>query len=126
MTHSKFGLTLKQIYFTVSIQRRREILLEAFASRKIKGLQASQTPFATLVKKLQESLTRMESFDVITVAQNSDGKSTSSSSLKEINLPNVLRSKTPSEVRPRCLHVNSDSDLLPVTTQISPEIFTTL
>ena len=61
--------------FTVSIQRRREILLDAFACRKIKGIQPGLTPFATLVKKLQESLTRMESFDVITVTQNSDGKS---------------------------------------------------
>ena len=61
--------------FTVSIQRRKEILLDAFACRKMKGLHPGQTPFATLVKKLQESLTRMESFDVITVTQNSDGKS---------------------------------------------------
>ena len=43
----------------------------------MKGLHPGQTPFATLVKKLQESLTRMESFDVITVTQNSDGKSLS-------------------------------------------------
>ena len=63
--------------FTVSIQRRKEILLDAFACRKMKGLHPGQTPFATLVKKLQESLTRMESFDVITVTQNSDGKSLS-------------------------------------------------
>lgn len=57
----------------VNLQRRKEILLDAFAARKIKNLNASQTPFATLVKKLQESLTRMETFDVITVASNSDG-----------------------------------------------------
>ena len=69
-------IVLKKIYmFTVSIQKRREILLDAFACRKMKGLHPGQTPFATLVKKLQESLTRMESFDVITVTQNSDGKS---------------------------------------------------
>jgi E3 ubiquitin-protein ligase TRIP12 len=47
--------------------------LDAFAARKIRNLNANQTPFATLVKKLQESLTRMETFDVITVAANSDG-----------------------------------------------------
>jgi len=35
-----------------------------------------QSPFATFVKKLQESLTRMEPFDVVTVAQGGDGKST--------------------------------------------------
>jgi hypothetical protein len=73
----------KDVYVTVSIQRRKEILLEAFACRKVKGLNPGQTPFATLVKKLQESLTRMESFDVITVTQNSDGKSSSSLSPDE-------------------------------------------
>lgn len=34
---------------------------------------SAPTPFATFVKKLQESLTRMESFDVVTVAQGVDG-----------------------------------------------------
>lgn len=71
--------TKKKNYSAVSIQRRKEILLEAFAGRKTKGSHPSLTPFATLVKKLQESLTRMESFNVITVAQNSDGKSIQSS-----------------------------------------------
>ncbi|PPQ78382.1 hypothetical protein CVT25_011605 [Psilocybe cyanescens] len=66
---------------SVSLQRRKEILLDAFSSRKIKNLNASQTPFATLVKKLQESFTRMESFEVITVAQNSDDSKRSSPSL---------------------------------------------
>jgi len=61
------------IQITVSLHRRKEILLDAFASRKVKNLSPTQTPFATLVKKLQESFTRMESFEVITVAQNSDG-----------------------------------------------------
>ena len=49
-------------------------MFNAFASRKTKHLSNSQTPFSTLVKKLQESLTKMESFDVITVAQNMDGE----------------------------------------------------
>ncbi len=35
---------------------------------------SGQTPFAVFVKKLQESLTRMESFEVVTVAQSIDGK----------------------------------------------------
>ena len=34
----------------------------------------NQSPLAVLVKKLQESLTRMENFEVITIAQGSDGK----------------------------------------------------
>lgn len=66
---------------SVSLQRRKEILLDAFANRRVKNVNASQTPFATLVKKLQESFTRMESFEVITVAQNSDDSKRSSPSL---------------------------------------------
>jgi len=55
------------------LKRRNEMLLEAFGYRRMKTLNSGQTPFATFVKKLQESLTRMESFDVVTVAQSSDG-----------------------------------------------------
>ncbi|TFK26191.1 ubiquitin-protein ligase [Coprinopsis marcescibilis] len=65
----------------VGIKRRKELLLDAFTGRQAKGLQQSQTAFATLVKKLQESLTRMESFEVITVSQNSDESKRSSPSL---------------------------------------------
>lgn len=57
----------------VPLKKRREMLLDALCGRRIKGLDSNQTPFSTFVKKLQESLTRMESFDVVTVAQNSDG-----------------------------------------------------
>lgn len=88
---------------TVSIQRRKEILLEAFAGRKIKGLHPNQTPFATLVKKLQESLTRMESFDVITVAQNSDDSKRSSPSLLARQLRLRLVAGDDSDI-PRNLH----------------------
>jgi E3 ubiquitin-protein ligase TRIP12 len=65
----------------VSLQRRKEILLDALTSKKIKHISSNQTPFATLVKKLQESFTRMESFEVITVTQNSDDSKRSSPSL---------------------------------------------
>ncbi|KAI3602651.1 ubiquitin-protein ligase [Moniliophthora roreri] len=58
----------------VSVSRRKELLLEALLSRRNKVLNGSQTPFSTFVKKLQESLTRLESFDVVTVSQSSDGK----------------------------------------------------
>ncbi|KAF8817458.1 hypothetical protein BYT27DRAFT_7074713 [Phlegmacium glaucopus] len=88
---------------TGSIQRRKEILLDAFAGRKIKGLHPSQTPFATLVKKLQESLTRMESFDVITVAQNSDDSKRSSPSLLARQLRLRLVAGDDSDI-PRNLH----------------------
>ncbi|KAF8906204.1 hypothetical protein CPB84DRAFT_1813845 [Gymnopilus junonius] len=66
---------------SVSLQRRKEIFFDAFVSRKVKNLNASQTPFATLVKKLQESFTRMESFEVTTVSQGSDESKRSSPSL---------------------------------------------
>jgi E3 ubiquitin-protein ligase TRIP12 len=56
------------------MKRRQELLLEAFTSRRSKGVANSQTPLAIFVKKLQESLTRMESFEVVTVAQGIDGQ----------------------------------------------------
>jgi E3 ubiquitin-protein ligase TRIP12 len=59
----------------VPIARRQELLLDAFIVRKSKVLAGSQTPFAIFVKKLQESLTRMEAFDVVTVTQGMDGTS---------------------------------------------------
>ena len=59
--------------FIAKLKRRKEMLLEVFGYRRMKALNNGQTPFATLVKKLQESLTRMESFDVVTVAQSGDG-----------------------------------------------------
>lgn len=59
----------------MSVKKRKEILLDAFAVRRTKGISSPQTPFAIFVKKLQESLTRMESFDVVTVAQGTDGQS---------------------------------------------------
>ncbi|KAF9454223.1 hypothetical protein P691DRAFT_809767 [Macrolepiota fuliginosa MF-IS2] len=65
----------------VTVTRRREIFLDAFSNRKIKNLSGGQTSFAILVKKLQESLTRMESFEVTTVSQNSDDSKRSSPSL---------------------------------------------
>ncbi|KAL4245224.1 UPL family protein [Abortiporus biennis] len=66
---------------SVSISRRQELFFEAFNARKVKGSQTCQTPFATFVKKLQESLTRMESLEVVTVAQSVDDSKRSSPSL---------------------------------------------
>ncbi|TBU40976.1 hypothetical protein BD309DRAFT_1082383 [Dichomitus squalens] len=65
---------------TVPLSRRQELFFNAFTSRKTKG-SGGQTPFAVFVKKLQESLTRMESFEVISVAQSSDDSKRSSPSL---------------------------------------------
>ena len=47
------------------------MFLEAF-SRKAKPMHI-QTPFSVFVKKLQESLTRMEPYEVVTIAQGVDG-----------------------------------------------------
>lgn len=60
----------------VTVARRRELFFDTFTARKVTALNGSQTPFAIFVKKLQESLTRMESFEVVTVAQSLDGKLT--------------------------------------------------
>lgn len=49
------------------------MLMEAFAPKRAKGYGTPQSPLAVFVKKLQESLTRMESFDVVTVSQGIDG-----------------------------------------------------
>jgi E3 ubiquitin-protein ligase TRIP12 len=57
----------------VSVQQRQGMLMEAF-SRKSKPIHA-QTPFSVFVKKLQESLTRMEPYEVVTIAQGVDGSS---------------------------------------------------
>ncbi|KAJ7670440.1 hypothetical protein B0H17DRAFT_1209311 [Mycena rosella] len=62
----------------LSLARRKELLLDAFAGRQTEVLGNAQTPFVTFVKKLQESLTRMQSFDVITVAQGIDDSKQSS------------------------------------------------
>ncbi|KAI0686676.1 hypothetical protein BC835DRAFT_1287769 [Cytidiella melzeri] len=66
---------------TVSLARRREIFFDAFTARKVKAVSGGQTPLAVFVKKLQESLTRMESFEVVTVAQSIDETKRSSPSL---------------------------------------------
>ncbi|KAG1850714.1 hypothetical protein F4604DRAFT_1907303, partial [Suillus subluteus] len=56
---------------TVTSKRRQELLYDAF-SRIPRGGTVTQSPLAVLVKKLQESLTRMEDFDVVTVSQGTD------------------------------------------------------
>jgi E3 ubiquitin-protein ligase TRIP12 len=61
------------VFVVVAMKRRQELLLDAFASRRSKGGTNSQTPLGIFVKKLQESLTRMESFEIVTVAQGIDG-----------------------------------------------------
>ncbi|THU92737.1 hypothetical protein K435DRAFT_671560 [Dendrothele bispora CBS 962.96] len=87
----------------VPLARRKELLLDALVSRRNKVLNGSQTPFSTFVKKLQESLTRMESFDVVTVSQSSDDSKRSSPSLLARQLRLRLVAEDESGV-PRNLH----------------------
>lgn len=63
--------------------RRQQLLFETFAGRSLAGSSTptSQSPFAILVKKLQESLTRMESFEVVTVSHGLDDSKRSSASM---------------------------------------------
>lgn len=65
---------------TVTTKRRQELLFDAF-SRIPRGGTVTHSPLAVLVKKLQESLTRMEDFDVVTVSQGTDDSKRSSPSL---------------------------------------------
>ncbi|KAG8896941.1 Ubiquitin fusion degradation protein 4, partial [Tulasnella sp. 408] len=60
----------------VSVQTRQRSLLEAFTTRSTSGTASpsSQIPLAVLVKRLQESLTRLESFEVVMVSQGEDSK----------------------------------------------------
>ncbi|KAJ7702191.1 hypothetical protein B0H17DRAFT_1127779 [Mycena rosella] len=87
----------------LSLARRKELLLDAFAGRRTKVLGNAQTPFVTFVKKLQESLMRMQSFDVITVAQGIDDSKRSFPSLLARQLRLCLVAGDESDV-PRNLH----------------------
>ncbi|KAF8449163.1 hypothetical protein L210DRAFT_3609574 [Boletus edulis BED1] len=64
----------------VPIKRRQEILFESFTRLSRIG-SVNPSPLSVLVKKLQESLTRMENFEVVTIAQGSDDSKRSSPSL---------------------------------------------
>ena len=76
--------------FEVTIKRRQELLLDAFTARRVKGVSHTQTPLAIFVKKLQESLTRMESCEVVTVAQGADGTyARSHLSANQLTLPRL-------------------------------------
>jgi E3 ubiquitin-protein ligase TRIP12 len=59
----------------VDIEKRKDLLLDAFSARSGYATPSSQSPMAVLVKRLQESLTRMETFDVVTTSPGSmEGK----------------------------------------------------
>ncbi|KAG6869212.1 hypothetical protein C0993_009075 [Termitomyces sp. T159_Od127] len=85
------------------IRKRQELLLDAFCARRTSALIGAPSPYSVLVKKLQESLTRIESFDVITVAQGIDDSKRSSPSLLARQLRLRLVAGDESDV-PRNLH----------------------
>lgn len=68
-------LTHATLTRAVDLRRRQRLLIEELFPRKAKGLVMPSAPFAVLVKKLQESLTRIESFDVSTVTPGLEGQS---------------------------------------------------
>ncbi|KAF7309015.1 Ubiquitin-protein ligase [Mycena kentingensis (nom. inval.)] len=85
----------------LSLLKRKELLLDAFVGRRSKT--GTNSPFATFVKKLQESLTRMESFEVVTVTPGIDDSKRSSPSLLARQLRLRLVADDQSDV-PRNLH----------------------
>ncbi|KAI0675862.1 hypothetical protein C8Q78DRAFT_964482 [Trametes maxima] len=87
---------------SIPLSRRQDLFFSAFTSRKSKGA-SGQTPMAIFVKKLQESLTRMESFEVISVAQSGDDSKRSSPSLLARQLRLRLIAAEDSDI-PRNLH----------------------
>ncbi|KAF7309974.1 Ubiquitin-protein ligase [Mycena indigotica] len=85
----------------LNLLRRKELLLDAFVGRRSKL--GTNSPFATFVKKLQESLTRMESFEVVTVTPGIDDSKRSSPSLLARQLRLRLVADDQSDV-PKNLH----------------------
>lgn len=101
-SHTKGHSEAVLISMTVSSSRRREIFAQAFsiAASPGKGTASSASPMATFVKKLQESLTRMESFNVITVSQSSDGEPTLYRSRRQHSLSCRYQAKLSVVARP--------------------------
>ncbi|KDQ11912.1 hypothetical protein BOTBODRAFT_113824 [Botryobasidium botryosum FD-172 SS1] len=67
----------------VDVQVRQRLFLETFTTASADGADTptAHSPFSILVKKLQESFTRMESYDVVTVAPGGDDSKRSPASM---------------------------------------------
>ncbi|KAF8519043.1 hypothetical protein BU17DRAFT_48078 [Hysterangium stoloniferum] len=91
----------------VGPKRRQQLLFETFIDRGPSGSDSpnGQTPFATLVKKLQESLTRMESFEVVTVSQGIDDSKRNSASMLARQLRLRLVAAEDSDVPRNCSNI---------------------
>ncbi|KAG9090716.1 Ubiquitin fusion degradation protein 4 [Ceratobasidium sp. UAMH 11750] len=85
----KSGLVDGLLQFTtdsalaLDVTARQLMVLQAFAVRSGKGSDSpsSTSPFAVLVKKLQESLTRIENFEVVTVSPGAEASRRNSASM---------------------------------------------
>ncbi|QRV73957.1 HECT-domain (ubiquitin-transferase) [Ceratobasidium sp. AG-Ba] len=85
----KSGLVDGLLQFTtdpslsLDITARQLMVLQAFAVRSGKGSDSpsSMSPFAVLVKKLQDSLTRIENFEVVTVSPGAEASRRNSASM---------------------------------------------
>ncbi|KAG8830175.1 Ubiquitin fusion degradation protein 4 [Serendipita sp. 399] len=87
----------------VDLDKRKELFLDAFSARSGHATPSSQTPLSVLVKRLQESLTRMESFDVVTTSPGSiDDAKRSSMNLISRTLRLKLVADNPEDVPKSC------------------------
>ncbi|KAF8576807.1 hypothetical protein K439DRAFT_1366247 [Ramaria rubella] len=92
---------------TVEASTRQQLLLETFIERSVAGTisPTSQTPFSILVKKLQESLTRMESFEVVTVSHGIDDSKRHSASMLARQLRLRLVAEEGSDIPRNCSNI---------------------
>ncbi|KAG8844977.1 Ubiquitin fusion degradation protein 4 [Serendipita sp. 411] len=87
----------------VGLEKRKELLLDAFSARSGYATPSSQTPLAVLVKRLQECLTRIESFDVVTTSPGSmEDAKRSSMNLISRTLRLKLVAENPEDVPKSC------------------------
>ncbi|CEL61949.1 E3 ubiquitin-protein ligase TRIP12 [Rhizoctonia solani AG-1 IB] len=84
----KSGLVDGLLHFTtdpaleLDVAVRQQMVVQAFAQRSSKGTDSpSGPPMAVLVKKLQESLTRIENFEVVTVSPGAEASRRNSPSM---------------------------------------------
>ncbi|CAE6417906.1 unnamed protein product [Rhizoctonia solani] len=67
---------------TLDVATRQQMVIQAFAPRSSKGMESpSGSPMAVLIKKLQESLTRIENFEVVTVSPGAEASRRTSPSM---------------------------------------------
>ncbi|CAE6466788.1 unnamed protein product [Rhizoctonia solani] len=67
---------------TLDVATRQHMVVQAFAPRSSKGTDSpTGSPLAVLVKKLQESLTRIENFEVVTVSPGAEASRRNSPSM---------------------------------------------